>query len=308
MIYQPLDADKDELRLVYFTQSKDDLLLSGIVQLELKTVSFHDFTSQSQEYMKPKGYTRYNPDDYCSRSCLSLVAVPEMINSAAESDNFFQRVENTIATAENQSGFGRWSWGDYTTLSYTWGDRTKLRAIKVNGHIWEVTENLDDFLRSYIMNKLTTLLPNEARIGWWIDALCINQKDIEERNQQVKRMTDIYQQSLQTVAWLGQASENSDLALDLLESIMLHHINTREDALTYSAGIFEMGAFGAGAWTAVGDFLCRPYWSRLWVTQEIAMSHYRLDIMLGDRNIYWLFLVRPLTSFLSTFRHLQRLL
>jgi hypothetical protein len=50
----------------------------------------------------------------------------------------------------------------------------------------------------------------------WIDALCINQEDIAERNVQVQRMGNIYQTAKGVLIWLGEASDDCDVAIDAL--------------------------------------------------------------------------------------------
>jgi hypothetical protein len=77
-------------------------------------------------------------------------------------------------------------------LSYTWGDPTITETILVNDEASKVTTNLAAFL--------TTLSRVRAKQGWslddplrfWVDALCINQADIPERNEKVLRMAGIY--------------------------------------------------------------------------------------------------------------------
>ena len=53
----------------------------------------------------------------------------------------------------------------------------------------------------------------------WIDALCINQRDIEERNAQVSIMSDIYRQADILSVWLGEAADNSDLVMEVLHPV-----------------------------------------------------------------------------------------
>ncbi|ETS07232.1 HET-domain-containing protein [Trichoderma reesei RUT C-30] len=72
----------------------------------------------------------------------------------------------------------------YEALSYTWGDENDRREIAVNGYIVDVTVNLYSALRRL-------RLENETRV-LWIDALCINQTDLDERSQQVQLMRNIY--------------------------------------------------------------------------------------------------------------------
>lgn len=85
---------------------------------------------------------------------------------------------------------GRFAWGDYIALSYTWGDPKETREIFVNGKSVQVTVNLEAALRA-LCNKA----PVKAGLKLWIDALCINQDDDDEKAVQVKRMANIYQRA-----------------------------------------------------------------------------------------------------------------
>jgi hypothetical protein len=62
----------------------------------------------------------------------------------------------------------------YEALSYTWGDPEILRPVLLEGEPFPVTENLYDALRHLRLKK------NEVRY-LWIDALCIDQTNSEER-------------------------------------------------------------------------------------------------------------------------------
>jgi hypothetical protein len=195
MDYQALNADKNELRLLYFIQDRDTLTSAstndhpqGIVQLEMRTISLDDFTAESREFMESKGDIKYNFKDYIAQKFPAL----KLFHSDADRAAGMQLIESSLDDLLSKPSFGRWSWGDYWTLSYTWGDTGITRTIIVNGHPMEVTENLEDFLRGYIMSGITELSAEEERMGIWIDAVCINQNDVEERNVQVKRMRDIY--------------------------------------------------------------------------------------------------------------------
>jgi hypothetical protein len=56
----------------------------------------------------------------------------------------------------------------------------------------------------------------------WIDALCINQSDPDERAQQVSIMRNIYQKATFVSAWLGEASEDSNLAMRFIYKARKH--------------------------------------------------------------------------------------
>jgi hypothetical protein len=55
----------------------------------------------------------------------------------------------------------------------------------------------------------------------WVDAICINQNDIAERSAQIQRMRNIYSLALCSCAWLGPKGDNSDEAIDMLETMNL---------------------------------------------------------------------------------------
>ena len=67
----------------------------------------------------------------------------------------------------------------------------------------------------------------------WIDALCINQEDLEERAKQVMRMTTIYARAEIVFCWLGASSEDSDLAMETISdwSVMLQTRISQEGSL-----------------------------------------------------------------------------
>ncbi|PMD54792.1 HET-domain-containing protein [Hyaloscypha bicolor E] len=78
----------------------------------------------------------------------------------------------------------------YQALSYTWGDPEAKVRITLNGKRSFVTPNLESALRSIRWKR--GVLPSMQE-HFWIDAVCINQGDAEERDEQVRRMKSMYQ-------------------------------------------------------------------------------------------------------------------
>lgn len=74
---------------------------------------------------------------------------------------------------------------EYDALSYVWGAPVYSNKIKVNGRPMGVTENL--FYALSLLSKRRLL-----QRAIWIDAICINQQNVQERNQQVSLMKHIY--------------------------------------------------------------------------------------------------------------------
>jgi len=153
----------------------------------------------------------------------------------------------------------------YEALSYTWGDAEDRRHILFDGYDFSITANLDVALR--YLRKL-----GEVRT-LWVDALCINQEDLEERSHQVRMMRDIFWSARGVLAWTGEPDERSDEALDLLQllgqpSVFMSAYTSAANPDTFSKIDFQTNW---GKWDSLFKFLNRPYWSRVWIVQELAV-------------------------------------
>ena len=175
----------------------------------------------------------------------------------------------------------RYTWGDYVALSYAWGNLTKTREIILNGHRTSVGTNLEDALR-----VLRSKRPIQAGYKIWIDALCINQRDIVERGREVKRMRQIYSQATDIIIWLGNKENDSDKALTLIR-ILSNSYSTGQDRTLGAALRQKPSLLGPGSWRALSQLLDRPYWDRLWVLQEIVLGGDKTPIFCGHQVVTW---------------------
>ncbi|XHG02302.1 hypothetical protein AWENTII_005659 [Aspergillus wentii] len=85
----------------------------------------------------------------------------------------------------------------YKALSYVWGSSKNLQKVTSDGHTTKITVNL--------RNALRRLRREDEQIVLWVDAVCINQWNVGERNQQVAMMRDIYAQCEEVVVFLGES-------------------------------------------------------------------------------------------------------
>jgi hypothetical protein len=172
---------------------------------------------------------------------------------------------------------------NYIALSYTWGDRSTTLPITVNGETMQVTTNLESALRYLRVEFGPTFL-------FWIDAVCINQEDVDERTHQVGMMREIYKSALYVVTWLGPAADDSDRLLDFLNDVgRKAHENNLNGLTVYGSLITEKGKVAESAHTAFNDvssrledflnlaparaaLLDRDYWFRVWVVQEVSLA------------------------------------
>ncbi|KAJ4991558.1 heterokaryon incompatibility protein [Stagonosporopsis vannaccii] len=155
---------------------------------------------------------------------------------------------------------------NYEALSYAWGTMPSPLPVLVDVcHFLTITENLDWALRCLrYRSQYNRVL--------WIDALCINQNDLEERKHQVQLMRDIYRSASDVVIWLG-ADENRELGRLLRHIIYgvapasLDHIQMLKEDVIHLSRL--------------------PWFSRVWVVQELALSSHDPRVYIGRRHIRW---------------------
>lgn len=146
-----------------------------------------------------------------------------------------------------------------TALSYAWGDKLDSRNIRVGDDASvTVRDNLWWFL---YLQSLTISEP----VLFWIDAICINQSNVHERNHQVGLMKRIYANATNVFIWLGREARCSDTAMDFVSGKGTRKLKIR-------------GSRFIDLWTpeegkALWDLFERPYWRRMWIIQEIIHAN-----------------------------------
>ncbi|KAI4657286.1 uncharacterized protein J4E79_007358 [Alternaria viburni] len=206
---------------------------------------------------------------------------------------------------------------NYICLSYTWGQPGDEYPIKLDGKLFHVRQNLYDFLQAARQRLTFCTL--------WIDALCINQTDVEERNHQVQQMGNIFEGARLVVSWLGNSLETQEfvqtVGLELDRQVWKtledfyhskHYDQThrsRYQGLKPNASIRSAKAHSlVEADTYDGHSLDSPfinknygyiannaYWKRAWVTQEIVLAR-ELVVMAGEHVIDFLSLAHACKS------------
>ncbi len=107
---------------------------------------------------------------------------------------------NGATAEETEEAAARFTWGDYTAISYTWGSPEERETIIINKVPVTVGRNLAaalDRLRSTYVYKI------------WVDAIRINQDDVDERIAQVMRIRYIFSQSFAVTIWLREDEMSS---------------------------------------------------------------------------------------------------
>jgi hypothetical protein len=97
----------------------------------------------------------------------------------------------------------------YEALSYVWGGEEDPSKITINKKPFCITKNLECALRHLWYTERLRIV--------WIDAICINQRDDDEKSKQVAIMGNIYNKALKVCAWLGEGDKSSDCVFDVLK-------------------------------------------------------------------------------------------
>lgn len=170
---------------------------------------------------------------------------------------------------------------DFEALSYVWGGEEKPNTVVVEGRRLPVTANLYRALLGLRNAKSPRIL--------WVDAICIDQSNIPERNRQVGIMRSIYNNAKQVVIWLGEEEETDELALRMMEKFeeekSKSHQNSKE-LKSFQELFYPLPPDTAPEWPALAKFLQRSWFERVWTLQEIYVSKYPL-VIFGPRVVSW---------------------
>ncbi|KAK3675593.1 hypothetical protein LTR78_004677 [Recurvomyces mirabilis] len=113
--------------------------------------------------------------------------------------------------------------GGYDAISYEWGPESNQQLISVNGKDLMIRHNIWRFLQH--CRDIEFAHQHHERL--WIDAICIAQQNVQERNHQVMQMSEIFRGARQVIAWLGTASIETNVPPNAYECIYdLHHGRT----------------------------------------------------------------------------------
>lgn len=186
----------------------------------------------------------------------------------------------------------------------------------------KVTPNLYDGLLQFQRNSLklhsrwdglqNRLFRKRARIQQvsmrlWVDAICINQTDVTERNAQVSMMARIYSSASAVIAWLGSANLSAQATVAAIQTLacayrsrkgkyallrkridlyydtkLLLSFRHADDFLRY----FGITDFTRQQWNAVMKFYQLEWFGRVWICQEIALAG-QIHVPWGCNLVAW---------------------
>jgi hypothetical protein len=180
---------------------------------------------------------------------------------------------------------------EYEALSYVWGTSKERVDIICNGQAIKITRNLGEALQRVRLGDRPRLI--------WADALCINQRNIEERGHQVRLMSLIYRNASKVLIWAGRDENRRALsAFSLIRQIVNgrgSHADTLDStnsnlcgckAVTPNDQGEELPSTAYSGWESLKAFYKVPWLRRLWVLQEVVLASSAV-VMWGDAEISW---------------------
>ena len=265
--YTPLEPESDQIRLLTLLPGKR----STSVKIRLDIVEISLPCSDTASDLQPE----IEPDS---------TSVGD-VGSAATRSQPVHALSSSAATGNIPS---------YEALSYAWGptmDPTIVTIVENSAKFsLQITQNLAIAL-PYLRHRC-------RRRVFWIDAICVNQQNSEERTRQVERMCDIYTHADRVVVWLGPETHDSGLALSTLHALSqeIQYDWHRRD-IKPVPGRNPQWADPTVAFRydnnnerlrALHSLLLRPWHWRLWIWQEICLANSSSIVQCGGSTLSWI--------------------
>ncbi|KAI1391136.1 HET-domain-containing protein [Hypoxylon trugodes] len=162
--------------------------------------------------------------------------------------------------------------GKYAALSWRWGEKGGMNMIRIlhssGFHTFSIPNNLKPAIEE---------LRNSGVLRVWIDFICMNQDNTDEKNYQVPMMSSIYGRAQCVFVWLGEEGDNSTLAIQFMKNRVLN-LGEFDSLIRDNATVKE--------WKALSTLMNRSWFSRRWIVQEIAIAKEAI-LLCGAERIGW---------------------
>ncbi|KAJ3951184.1 hypothetical protein N0V92_012419 [Colletotrichum tropicale] len=162
----------------------------------------------------------------------------------------------------------------YLALSYVWGKPASTSSIQIDGIDVRITDNLAEAL-----TQVRDAYPGAPQ-RIWADALCINQSDTAEKNRQVPLMGNIYSLAKTTVIYLGPLSPGIETIFKAVHDSKPGFVTVDaagDSRIALAKDLQQLKKFDVKSGSeppaaAIDELLQRPWFTRVWVTQELLLS------------------------------------
>ncbi|KAJ4988146.1 ankyrin and het domain protein [Stagonosporopsis vannaccii] len=189
--------------------------------------------------------------------------------------------------------------------------RKRQHHIICDDRLMRVTSNLRDALHM-LGNAINLPLMSKIPVYYWVDALCMDQGNVLERNSQVARMADIFRKASGVIVWLGREDDYTADALEVIRKVS--EIPMNDWSNVHYTSFYDSNAaeypykpdLTYYNWLGFIALVNRPWFRRAWVVQEITLGKSPI-VVCGSKVFPWERLSRTLSFIKATkwYHHLQ---
>ncbi|KAF7186651.1 Heterokaryon incompatibility protein 6, OR allele [Pseudocercospora fuligena] len=322
-IYEPLNQENREIRILLLLPSEQP----GLVRARLQTLSLNVFNQakkghSSHDYARsddsvgsdsPVTFTTAVQTGLLQAAAIADIAKllgvsKDIVEPVAQSHDIANTVRSLINALEELHAAKEWkdrdwqSWrlkywssvqdaavllheqrmaqSRYEAVSYCWDRKNARAATELNGAMFDAPASAVEVLKRFSKDYVHPAL--------WIDALCINQQDMKERESQILMMGDIYRFATRTLVWLGPEDVQTTEALDVCRALLEQ---LPKDVMDLPTGQFRhalqnIHALDDASVKSLDHILYREWFTRQWVLQEVAPSKQHV-CFIGSETIGW---------------------
>lgn len=182
----------------------------------------------------------------------------------------------------------------YGALSYEWKDKRVTVPVQCCSMRLRVTLNLKAALKRIRLKNSSRFL--------WIDAICINQDDNQERNQQVTMMARIYHSARSVLMWIGEATSDTAIAFNTIPTLLdiwsiltstagsdsfseLEYVSSLNQVDNLKTPLLKI-MDNQQAMGGLNELFHRPYFTRAWILQEVILAK-KATVVCGEYQSDW---------------------
>ncbi|KAK5741748.1 hypothetical protein LTR17_003739 [Elasticomyces elasticus] len=205
-------------------------------------------------------------------------------------ENNSDRIQVTL----RRVAFNDLQYQTYKALSYCWGkyagDQTPIYARNEDtifpgenlkpsfADVVEAVRHKPIWIRDNLYSALLMLRDARNYVALWIDAICVDQEDNQEKSLQIAKMDSIYRHAERVVVWLGQADKASQQTFELLQRVHDLEIDRLQEFIDDRELIL--------GWIALSETLDRDWFHRRWIIQDIAVAR-DITFICGRDEAHW---------------------
>ncbi|KAF2964103.1 hypothetical protein GQX73_g9476 [Xylaria multiplex] len=176
---------------------------------------------------------------------------------------------------------------EYEALSYCWGSATLVTEVQCDGIPITISANLAAALQIFRRERSSRML--------WVDAICINQKDVGEKEHQVPLMGQIYSKAVAVQVWLGNDTPKGTCAeaFTILRNLKNMCVKFGWDIdFAYLVRHRALQDYGLpdvveDSWGCIRYLVEMPWFTRTWIIQEVTLSR-QAYLQCGNSSLPWI--------------------